>query len=83
MYDIYFQFQIDTYKYLQSCSLRLSVYDTTNENAESEIDSKMSALKEILGDILYSEEDDTLEACIGRMLSAEGMTVSAAESVLL
>lgn len=65
---------------LTGVRLRLSVYDTTNENAESEIDSKMSALKEILGDILYSEEDDTLEACIGRMLSAEGMTVSAAES---
>jgi nicotinamide-nucleotide amidase len=65
---------------LTGVRLRLSIYDTTNKSAESEIDYRMSALKEILGDILYSEEDDTLEACIGRMLAAEGMTVSAAES---
>ena len=44
---------------LTGVRLRLSIYDTTNESAESEIDYRMSALKEILGDILYSEEDDT------------------------
>jgi nicotinamide-nucleotide amidase len=65
---------------LTGVRLRLSIYGAANENIQSEIDSQMTSLKEILGDILYSEEDDTLEACIGRMLSASGRTVSAAES---
>ncbi len=35
---------------------------------------------EPMGDALYSEQDDTLQECIGRMLVANGKTLSAAES---
>lgn len=59
--------------------LRLSVYET-NEEDDAVIEEKISQLKLILGDILYSEQDDTLEECIGRMLKEHGKTVSAAES---
>ena len=37
-------------------------------------------LKELLGDKIYSDEDDTLEATVGRLLKASGQTLSAAES---
>ena len=40
----------------------------------------MAKLRPILGDALYSEQDDTLQECIGRMLAEHGKTVSAAES---
>ena len=40
----------------------------------------MTRLVPILGDALYSFEDDTLEACVGRMLKKAGKTLSAAES---
>ena len=37
-------------------------------------------MRPILGENLYSEQDDTLQECIGRLLAANGKTVSAAES---
>jgi nicotinamide-nucleotide amidase len=65
---------------LTGVRLRLSIYGGLKEEEEARIEAEMVKLKEILGDALYSEQDDRLEQCIGRMLSAKGMTVSAAES---
>lgn len=65
---------------LTGVRLRLSIYGGIKEEEEARIEEQMSELKKILGDALYSDRDDTLEACIGRMLSAHGKTVSAAES---
>lgn len=64
---------------LKGVRLRLSVYGS-NKGDEVIIEEKVSQLKEILGDILYSEQDDTLEECIGKILMEHGKTVSAAES---
>ena len=40
----------------------------------------MARLRPILGSFLYSDHDDTLENCVGRMLYEAGKTVSVAES---
>ena len=40
----------------------------------------MGKLREILGDVIWSEQDDSFEALIGRMLTESGKTMSAAES---
>lgn len=60
--------------------LRLSIYGGAREEEEARIEAEIEKLKLILGDALYSEHDDTLQECIGRMLKAHGKTVSAAES---
>ena len=60
--------------------LRLSIYGGRREEEESRIGTELSKLKPILGDALYSEQDDTLQECIGRLLLKHGKTVSAAES---
>ncbi len=65
---------------LTGVRLRLSIYGGLKEDQESRIEAETARLKAILGDLIYSEEDDTLEKCIGRMLSAQGKTLSAAES---
>lgn len=65
---------------LTGVRLRLSIYGGKHEEEERRIDAQLARLKEIVGDYLYSEQDDTLEGCIGRMLAAFGKTVSAAES---
>ena len=44
------------------------------------IESQIEALKELLGEYLYSDQEDTLQECIGRMLAANGKTMSTAES---
>ena len=60
--------------------LRLSIYGGARDEEEARIDAEIEKLKPILGNALYSEHDDTLQECIGRMLKAHGKTVSAAES---
>lgn len=60
--------------------LRLSIYGGERKDQESRIEKELEALKPLLGDALYSEQDDTLQECIGRMLISHGKTVSAAES---
>jgi len=56
--------------------LRLSSYNIDNDTIEKE----MEKLKSILGDLVYSDHDDTLQECIGRILSERGKTLSTAES---
>lgn len=65
---------------LTGVRLRLSIYGGDKTEEESRIEAQLIQLKEILGDALYSEQDDTLEGCIGRMLASAGKTVSVAES---
>lgn len=60
--------------------LRLSIYGGAREEEEARIEAEIEKLKPILGDALYSEQDDTLQECIGRLLLKHGKTVSAAES---
>lgn len=65
---------------LTGVRLRLSIYGGIREEEEARIDAAISGLREILGDAMYSEQEDTLQDCIGRVLTASGKTVSAAES---
>ncbi len=60
--------------------LRLSSYGIDRDAAESEFGARIEALKPYLGDNLYSLQDDTIQAVIGRLLKGTGKTVSAAES---
>lgn len=65
---------------LTGVRLRLSIYGGEREEKERRIEAEICRLKEILGDIIYSDREDTLENCIGRLLTRSGKTVSAAES---
>ncbi len=60
--------------------LRLSIYGGTPEENSRLIDTELARLRDILGDIIYSEQDDTLQNTVGRLLKASGKTLSAAES---
>lgn len=66
---------------LTGVRLRLSIYGSGSKDEEmARVEAEIVKLKEILGEALYSEQDDSLESCIGRMLKQAGKTVSAAES---
>ncbi len=65
---------------LTGVRLRLSIYGGIKEVEEAKIEAQLALLRPLLGNILYSEHDDTLEACIGRILADSGKTLSAAES---
>lgn len=65
---------------IKGVRLRLSIYGGERDAQEKRIEAELAKLRPILGDALYSEQDDTLQECIGRMLARHGKTVSAAES---
>lgn len=65
---------------LTGVRLRLSIYGGDKEEEEARIEAELSKLRPILGSLLYSDHEDTLESCVGRMLSESGKTVSVAES---
>ncbi len=61
---------------LTGVRLRLSSYNASENDLETEI----LKLKAIIGDYLYSEHDDTLQECVGRLLADNNKTISSAES---
>ena len=65
---------------LTGVRLRLSVYGGEAEDMKRRAGAQIEALKPILGTLLYSESDDTLEGTIGRLLRGTGKTLSCAES---
>ena len=60
--------------------LRLSVYGGTREKDAERVEKLLEGLRAILGDNIYSEEDEPLESVIGKLLRGTGKTLSAAES---
>lgn len=65
---------------LTGVKLRLSVYGSAETSLESRISAQIEALKKILGPRIYAEQEDRLEAVIGRLLREREETLSAAES---
>lgn len=65
---------------LTGVRLRLSIYGGDKNDEERRIDAEFARLKQILGDKIYSDKDDTLEGAIGAILRENGKTLSAAES---
>ena len=60
--------------------LRLSIYGGDKEEQNSRVEGEFAKLKTIIPEYIYSEQEDTLQDCIGRMLTATGKTLSVAES---
>ena len=65
---------------LTGVRLRLSIYGGDREEEEARINEQIELLRPILGDSMYSDHEDTLEAAIGRLLHENGKTLSVAES---
>ena len=61
---------------LTGVRLRLSSYSAD----EKALDEAISRLKDIIGEYVYSDHDDTLQEALGRLLSSHGKTLSSAES---
>lgn len=65
---------------LTGVRLRLSIYGGNREEEEARINGQIELLKPILGDSMYSDHEDTLEAAIGRLLHENSKSLSVAES---
>jgi len=65
---------------LTGVRLRLSIYGSEKGDEIDRINAQINSLKVILGDIIYSFDDDNLESAIGKLLRGSAETLSAAES---
>lgn len=65
---------------LTGIRLRLSTYTDEPDSAAEHQNAQIAKLEAILGNMIYSLEDSTLEKTLGELLIARGKTVSAAES---
>ena len=65
---------------LTGVRLRLTVKGGEREEAARRADERLEELRAILGDVIYSDCDDTLQNTIGRLLRGSGKTLSCAES---
>ena len=65
---------------LTGVRLRLSVYGGDAAKNAERMEERLASLKELLGDMVYSDRDDTLQDTIGRLLRGSGRTLSVAES---
>lgn len=65
---------------LTGVRLRLSIYGGDKETEERRIDERFAMLEPVLGNKIYSWQDDNLENAIGTLLRGTGITISVAES---
>lgn len=65
---------------LTGVRLRLSMYGCTSGNENALMDAEIAKLGRIIGENIYSYDDDTLEHALGVLLKQHGKTLSAAES---
>lgn len=65
---------------LTGVRLRLSIYGCNTEEGNKLLDKQIDGLKQIIGDIIYSYQDDTLQVVLGKLLKSSGKTLSVAES---
>tara|TARA_R110002096_G_scaffold436050_1_gene666189 strand:+ start:133181 stop:134428 length:1248 start_codon:yes stop_codon:yes gene_type:complete len=60
--------------------LRLSSYDLKREEGKKLIEAEVVELKEILGDIVFGENAESLEDLLGKILLKQKLSISTAES---
>lgn len=60
--------------------LRLSIYGANKEQGEKELEQESIKLKELLGNAIYGEGEDSLQSSLGRILKSRGESISTAES---
>ena len=65
---------------LTGIRLRLSIYGKPAEHAGKVIDKAANELKELLGDMVYGTEKDTLDSVVSEYLRSKNKTLSVAES---
>lgn len=60
--------------------LRLTSYQGTEEEAQTLVDTEAEKAREILGQIVFGEDLESLEEVVGNILRGKGLSLSAAES---
>ena len=60
--------------------LRITAKDKNEEICNKLIEEKCNEIKEILGEYIYGEDDETIQGVVGKILCEKKLTISTAES---
>ena len=69
-----------TYAKEGEVSLRIASRRKTAEEATAAVDSMMEKVEEVVGEYVYSEDDEDLHVVVGKKLIKHGLTIASAES---
>ncbi len=65
---------------VEGIKVRLTVKTADDASAKEMLDAEEAAIRELLGDIVFGVDDETMEAAVGKLLVVKGQTLAAAES---
>jgi len=65
---------------IEGVKVRVTVKSEDLESATSALDAEEKLLREILGDVIFGVDDETMEAAVGALLAERGLSLGVAES---
>jgi nicotinamide-nucleotide amidase len=65
---------------IEGVKVRVTVKAATRAEADIALDEEERELRAILGDVVFGVDEETMEAAVGRLLGAQGLTLAVAES---
>ena len=65
---------------IEGIKVRLTVKADDRQSADQALDQEEAMLRDILGDVVFGVDDETMEAAVGKLLSQLGLTLGVAES---
>ena len=71
---------IATYAKEEECSLRIASKRATLQEAKKAVDDMSQRVMDIIGEYVYSQDNEDLKDVVGRLLISKNITVSCAES---
>ena len=66
---------------MEGIKVRVTVKAASAELADRALDAEEAALREILGELVFGVDDDTMESVVGSLLLGAGLTLGVAESL--
>lgn len=71
---------VATYAKEGECTLRVASQRDTTEEAEAAVNEMIERIDSLVGDFIYSYDDEDLKEVVVRILKEKGMTITSAES---
>jgi nicotinamide-nucleotide amidase len=66
---------------MEGIKVRVTAKAASAAAADAVLDAEEAALRELLGEVVFGVDDDSMEVAVGRLLSSAGLTLGLAESV--
>lgn len=66
---------------IEGIKVRITVKDADAESAKALLNAEEAVIRDILGDIVFGVDEQTMEDAVGHMLKARGLTLGLAESL--